>query len=162
MPKPPGSADLTGLAQTEAQLAQGNQALETQFLQPSLTGVLPAAYEQQVQNATQDATTTIKAKYASLGLSGSTMEAQEIQALNERATALRGTLAQQLAQTGVAIGGQAIQTLGLQGNIYNDLMQATIQQDNALASAIGNFAGQIGRGAAQGQVQKTGQLINVG
>lgn len=161
MPGPPGSDKLSQLAQQESNVAARDLSLEKQFLDPSLTGKLPAQYETTVQQGVNDAITATKAKYANLGLGGSTMEQQEIDRITSQGVVLRGQIAQQLATTGVAMGGQAATAMGLEGRIYDTLMNATIQQDAALQAAIGNFAGQIGRGAAQGQVGRTGQLINV-
>ena len=128
-------------AQAQAMSAQ-NQALEQRLLDPLATGQLPAAQQAQVDQALQDSITSIKSKYAGMGMSGSTVEQDDINAAQQKALVLSGTLAEQMAQTGLSAGSQAATALQISGTIYEQLMQQQIQQDTALQQAIAAFAGQ--------------------
>jgi hypothetical protein len=86
---------------------------------------------------------TIKSKYASMGLGNSTMVADQQGYLDLQAESLRGQLAQQLAQTGMTLLSNATADLGMESQIYSELMQAQIQQDTALSSSISGFASSL-------------------
>jgi len=117
-----------------------------QLIASETTGVLPPGQEQMVQNAINDAKTQIRAKYANLGLSGSTMETQELNAVDERAVAERAQLAAQATQTG-------LNAAGLQDQIFNAIAGLTLQQDQGLQQALANFAGSAALGAAARGIQ---------
>lgn len=132
--------------QAAANAAANASALNSeaqQFLQPSLTGQLPPQLEAQVQNALKDAISTTQARYATLGLSNSTMVSDQIAYLQSQAEAMRGTLAQQLATTGTQLISQATSDLSMESNIYSSLMNAQISQDNALSTSVAQFAGSL-------------------
>ncbi len=146
--KVPGSQDLKALAQQEATLASGQQAYGQQLQQPLLTGVLPPGQQQAVTNALNDAIATIKGRYGSLGLSGSSMEAEAIANAKNRSVEAAGQIEQQMAQTGTQAISSATANLGLEEQIYNTLLNATIQQDQALGNSISRFASAVGLGTA--------------
>lgn len=147
---PPGSDALNTLAQQESAFGAQQNATGQTLTQPLVTGQLPPGQEQSVQNAINDAISTTKARYASLGLTGSTMEADAISNIQNQATGVRATIEEQMAQTGLSASSQASGAFGLQGTIYSQLMQAQIAQDTALQSAIAQFASAaaIGTGLA--------------
>lgn len=151
--KVPGSENLTSLAQQEASLAQQQQQLGAALESPLVTGVLPPGQQQAVTNALNDAIATIKGRYASLGLSGSTMEADAIANAQNRSVEVAGQLEQQMAQTGAQAVSSATSALGLESQIYDTLLNATIQQDAQLGNAISNFASSVGLGTAIGQAR---------
>ena len=174
------AAALTGPGSTEALLtSQANSLI------PSVsTGNLPPGAQTLVNNALNDATNSIKSKYAQLGLTGSTMEAQELASANAQAQAQSFQYAQQLTNTGLSEASAAtsdinsaaaIQTniinaglsasglsateLGTSATIYNDILQSQVAQDTALQQALANFASAsaIGIGlAASGKSDTTG------
>ena len=144
--KLPNQDKLDALAQQAEAMSAQNSDLSKRLLDPLATGKLPAPQEAQVQQALQDSITAIKSKYASLGMSGSTVEQDDIQAANQKALVLSGTLAEQMAQTGLSAGSQAASSLQISGTIYETIMQQQIQQDNALQQAIAAFAGQSADG----------------
>ena len=155
------AAALTGPGSTEALLtSQANSLI------PSVsTGNLPPGAQTLVNNALNDATNSIKSKYAQLGLTGSTMESQELASANAQAQAQSFQYAQQLTNTGLSEASAAtsdinsaaaIQTniinaglsasglsateLGMSATIYNDILTQQVAQDTALQQALANFA----------------------
>lgn len=84
------------------------------------------------QIALNDAITSIKSSYANSGLSGSTMEAQEIQAATERAIATSSQ--------------QGLQELGLSNDLYSSILGYEQKNDQQLSDAISNLMSSIGYG----------------
>jgi hypothetical protein len=82
--------------------------------------------------AFQDAETTIRASYANMGLSGSTMEAQDIEAARQRAISASVT--------------EGMQQLGMSQSLYSAILGYQQQQDSDLSNAIANLMGSIGYG----------------
>jgi hypothetical protein len=146
----PQQGNLQNIAGEAGTQGQANQAYANQLESPLTTGVLPGGAEQSVTNATNDAITSIKSRYAQMGLSGSTQELDAINAAKDHATAMRFSIAQEMAQTGLSAGQQAVSDLGLQDQVYGQLMQAQISQDTALQNAIARFTGAVGGGLAGG------------
>jgi hypothetical protein len=146
----PGSENLTNLANQEGKLAQAQRQFGTAAEQPLLTGQLPPGQQQAVTNALNDAIATIKGRYASLGLSGSSMEAQAIADAQNRSTEVAGQLEQQMATTGANAISAAANLFGAENTIYSALMQAQVAQDEQLGNAISNFASAVGGGTALG------------
>lgn len=144
----PDQAALSSIAGTESQLAQQQQAFGQAAEQPLLTGQLPPDQEAVVQRALQDAIATTRARYAAMGATGSQAEADQIAYLQQNATAIRGQLEQQMAQTGANAISAAASALGAQAGIFETLMNAQITQDTALRNAIAGFAGQSAIAAA--------------
>lgn len=136
----PGEAQVksaaSGLTATAAgQAAQGAQ-LE-QFLQ---SGTLPPGLSAGVRSATESAKAAIRSGYAQRGESGSSAEAQDLQAAEERALTASQTVALQLLQQGSSMVGQAVNTEGLAAQLYQEIMRDALTRDQELGSAIGNFA----------------------
>ena len=102
---------------------------------PSVTtGNLPPGAEMRVNNAVQDQIQSIKSKYAQLGMTGSTPEAQEIAQAQARGQAMAFEIADQLTQTG-------IKEAGLSANIYEAIQKTQLAQDSSLQGALAGFAG---------------------
>jgi hypothetical protein len=146
----PNQGALTGVAGQAANAAGSANAYAGTLESPLTTGVLPAGAQAQVTQALNDSITSIKSKYASLGLTGSTAEQAAISEAQSQSQQMTFTIAQQMAQTGIQAGNQATADLGLEGTIYNDLTTAQISQDTALQNAIASFTGAIGGGVGRG------------
>lgn len=146
-PKIPYEGNLQALANPSAGgTAAGGLASS---LIPSVqTGNLPPGASTAVSNATQDSITSIKAKYAQMGLSGSTMEAQDIASAQARGQSMAFDLANQLTQTGLTAAGVSQQDLANQQNIYALLMNAQLQNDQQLSDALASFASASALGSA--------------
>lgn len=148
--KVPQESTLTTAATNAGNVATTDIAKATELIEPLTTGKLPADAEQSVQNALNDSQASIRSKYAQLGLTGSTMELEALNAAKNQAEANRFTIAKDMATTGVTIGNQALTAMNLQDSIYTSLMNAQISQDTALQTAISKVTGSIGQGAALG------------
>lgn len=114
------------------------------LIDPLISGNLPAGAEAQVQQALKAATNTTKARYASLGQTGSTMEGDALADLQNRTTAMRFQIAEEMAKTGMQASQLSLQAMGLEGQMWTQLMQAQMKQDDKATSAIGSFAKAIG------------------
>ena len=123
------------------------------------SGNLPPGAEQWIKNMTTAQDTATKGRYASLGLSGSTMEGDALSNVQNQATAQRFQIAQQMGQQLIQAGGQAVQqaiqelgiqerAFGDQANAYGTMMKAQMQQDQNTANMIGNFATAMGKAIA--------------
>ena len=121
------------------------------LLQPSLTGTLPPGQEAMVQSAVKDAINVERAKYAKLGLSGSTMESDAIANIQDHIPAIRNQIAENLARTGLALLNTSATELNLQQQVFTTLLNAQVAQDVALGTALSRFAAasMIGPGAAR-------------
>jgi hypothetical protein len=144
----PQSQQQQQLAQQEQQLAQQQQQIGTELQQPLLTGQLPPGQQEVVAKALQDAISTIKGRYASLGLTGSTMEADAIANAQNQSTVAAAGIEQTMAQTGTQAVSNATQALQLEAQVYNTIMNAQIQQDQQLGNAISGFANAAALGTA--------------
>jgi hypothetical protein len=107
------------------------------------TGQLPPGAAQQVSQFLNDKIAGIQSKYAGMGLSGSTMEQQDIASAQAQAAAMTFSLAQQATQTG-------LQAAGLQDQIYSQLANIQLSQDQSLQNALASFASAAGGGGAGG------------
>jgi hypothetical protein len=115
---------------------------------PMVSGKLLPGQEQMVQNAIKQATDTSKARFASLGQTGSTMEGDTLANIQNQATAMRAQIAQSDAQIGLQATQESIQALGLESGIYGKMMEAQMKQDSDMSSSISSFASSIGKFAA--------------
>jgi hypothetical protein len=95
------------------------QSLDTrsQLLAPLTTGKLPDAAEQSVVNATNDAKAALRQRYANMGLSGSTQEADALANLDQQATAQRFSIAQNMAQTAMTASNQALAAISSEAGL---------------------------------------------
>lgn len=111
------------------------------------TGQLPSGANDVVNQIVQKQTADTKAKYASLGQTGSTMEQSALNDINTNKGALTFQIAQQMAQTGLQATSQSIQALSVAGNadtaqagIYESLMKAGMTNNSNMMSSISSFA----------------------
>jgi hypothetical protein len=128
----PGESNISNLAGSLA--AQG-----TQLSNYINTGTLPPGVQSALNQATQDAITATKAKYAGLGLSGSTMEQQEINTINQNSITQGASIATGLLQSGSSMSGLA-------GDLYNALVGTNTSLNNSTMSAIANLASALSGG----------------
>jgi hypothetical protein len=114
------------------QLSGQSLALEA----PLLGGTLPAGAQAAIDNYTKSAEAQVRSTYASLGLSGSTMEADAINQVKQNAQAQTFNIANELFQQGQK--GTAMSS-----DLYNTILQTQLGEDKSLSDAIGNFAAQL-------------------
>jgi hypothetical protein len=159
----PQTQNIATQAQSNANsIIQQGQGL----IQPISTGVLPSGWSSQVSTALNDAITSTKSKFAAMGMSGSTMENSEIANLQQQSQIQSAQLAQNLANTGLQElqSGNQYTTTGLnaltaQGNLstsaaslYQQLLNSSLQQDQALQNSITNFASAAAGGGSNAAV----------
>ena len=151
----PFENNLTGIVGQIGQVgagAAGEQAglynTGSALISPLLTGQLPQGAQDVINQIVQKQTADTKAKYASLGQTGSTMEQSALNDINTNKGALTFQIAQQMASTGLSATSQSLQALGIElsannaeANIYNNLMNASMKNDANMMSSIGSFAG---------------------
>jgi len=139
----PGEAQTRNAANSLAATA-GAQANKGQQLESFVnTGTLPPGLSDGLKTATAAAEAQIRSGYANRGMSGSSAEQQDIAAAHERAHNAAAQIALQLLSQGSAMVGQAVNTEGLAAQIYQAISRDALAQDQALGSAIGNFAGAL-------------------
>lgn len=126
----PGLSSLKGIASRES--AQAG-ALESSLS----TGQLPAGYQAAMNQAKEAAKAQLRSKYATLGMSGSTSEAQDLSQVDVNAVAQSAQIASSLFQAGMS-----------ESNLSNELLMQILginqQQDAATGNAIANFAAAMG------------------
>lgn len=112
--------------------AEGALEDQAQLLASRGTAGLNGQLTPSASLAFNDAVTTIKSSYANMGLAGSTMEAQDIEAAKQRAVS--------------ASVAEGMQELGISQNLYAGILGYHQQEDSELSSAISNLMGQVGYG----------------
>lgn len=141
----PGEAGINrGAAGLEA-TARGQAALGTQLEGYLQSGKLPPGVEAGLRSATQAAHATIKSQHAARGTSGSSAEASEIQAANDRALAAGQQVAMQLLQQGSSMIGQGVNTEGLASQLYQSILANSLEKDRELGQSIGAFSSALAR-----------------
>lgn len=136
---PPGADQLQKLADSNQQLVN-NQLMPTALAnqQGNINGQALSAIDRRLQKSEAG----MREKYAAMGMTGSTMEQEDLAGLRANAQDQVFAEGQQMATTGL----QTAATLtGQDATIYNELMQAQVQQDEELSKAIAAFAGAAAR-----------------
>ena len=143
------SADSPATKQVQ-QMAQSANA-QGQKLESYLSnGTLPPGAQQYVDQQVAAQKASILSKYAAMGMSGSTAEAQELANVSTQAQSQMFQIASQLYQDGVS------QT-GASSNLYKLLMDQQNQDNTQMGNAISNFVSSLGGGGSGG-----GTTIKIG
>lgn len=121
-------------------------ALRTQqnAYQQMMSGQVPASVQQTLQRQAQAEIQQIKAKYAKLGMSGSTAESQDIAAAQARATA-------GLAQYQTQMMTAGAQGLGIPVAQIGKLSDQQLREDAAFNDALAKFVAALAGGPPQQQ-----------
>lgn len=138
-------------AQTMKQL--GNQAASAQstatMLQAPLTsGVLPPGAQAAVNQFQQGARASEISSYAKVGMSGSTGEADALQAVNQRTQAMKFGIANELF-------GQAKDYAGMASQDYANLLKFQMQQDQDFSNALSKFVSALAGGRSTSSTTTT-------
>lgn len=139
----------------QADVASGQLGAEAQTLiNPEITGQLPPGAQAEVQQYIQQQNAAVKSRYASLGQTGSTMETDALNQVQQQGLAQTFQIAQQMAQQGIQLSGQSLQALnitqqayGADAGIYENLMKAQMTQNQSILTSIGSFAAALGKAA---------------
>jgi hypothetical protein len=113
------------------------------FINAGTTGQLPQGLSEGIMQGYEAAKAAIRNKYAGLGLSGSTMEMQELNNLEQRLATQKFDASMNLANTGFQAAGVADAT-------YRALLQNEMNNDIQLMEAIARLSGAGGYSAAAG------------
>ena len=121
-------------------------ALRTQqnYYQNMAQGNVPASVQQTLQLQAKNEIQKIKAKYAQLGMSGSTAEQQDIAAAQARATAGLAQYQTQMMTTGA-------QGLGIPVGQIGKLSEQQLRDDAAFNDALAKFVAALAGGPPQQQ-----------
>lgn len=136
---PPGADALKAQADKNQQLVD-NQIMPTALAnqQGNINGQALSAIDRRLQQSEAG----MREKYAAMGMSGSTMEQEDLAGLRSNAQDQVFAEGQQMATTGLQT---AAALTGQDTGIYEALMQAQVQQDEELSKAIAAFAGAASR-----------------
>ena len=115
-----------------------------QEVQAAQAGQLPPGMEQQFDQQLAAQIAAIQANYAAKGLSGSSMEQQDIAAAQNQIQAQK----QQELQTYLQ---QGLNTLGTAGSDYAAIGELQMKQNQDMATQIQNFLKAMGGGSSGGQ-----------
>jgi hypothetical protein len=137
----PGSAPVTQAAQTAAQTAGGLTSQSNQNLSYANTGALPAGVNESINNAANAAKTQVKSSFAGMGIPpGSSMEREQLAAVDANAGAQRVAAANQLTTLGIQEAQAATGQQQIASNQDIALMNAQIQQEKDLEDALAGFS----------------------
>lgn len=129
----------TASEKTLSSIANQQQAQSQQFANYLTSGTLPPGLQAKVDQATKAAEASIKSKYASMGMSGSSAEAQDLANANMNAVAVGADMATQLLNASFNQSGTAV-------GIYKQLMGQETTNDANLSNAIVNFFSMLAGG----------------
>ena len=138
----PGESNISNLAGSLA--AQGTTL--SNYLN---TGTLPTGVQAGLNQATQSAIAATKGQYASMGLSGSTMEQQAINEIQQNAITQTGSIEQGLLSTGANLSGMA-------GQLYNSLVSTNTALNTQTMQALGNLASALGSSTGRTTIVNSG------
>jgi len=100
------------------------------------SGVLPPGLQAQIDAAREAADASARQQYANMGIEGSSSLGQQLGGIDISSAGQSAQIAENLLQQGISEGQ-------LGASLYGQLMNASMQQDAALSSSIGNFAGAL-------------------
>jgi len=153
----PGVNDLKEFLNTNDGLGDlaadaGDQAkLLTRGANEAMEGRLPGGATLSIDAALRSAQAAIRSRYASLGLSGSTMEGQDLVDAERRALASTFQIGQQMAQTGLnaaaqqgaIVSGALANDRNINLNLYRQIMEAETKQGTEMGDALADFVKQL-------------------
>jgi hypothetical protein len=113
-----------------------------------------------VSQGLQSAQAAIKSKYAAMGLSGSTMETQDLNAAQTNASSQAFQMANTLTQTGLTEAGVSQSDLGGASTIYQAIMNEQLSADEALQKALAQFASAAAFGSGASGTSNAGSLLS--
>ena len=131
---PPQNKELSRLAGQDAANAQTYGNLASTAINGQLPGPAMAALNQ----AKQAAQAQVRAKYAGMGLSGSSAEAQDLANVEQSSVAQQFQIGQQMAQTGLS---ELNTSQSQEGSLYEALLKEGTAQGTQLGDILAKFAG---------------------
>ena len=132
----PGEKSLQAAAGAASQTGQA-------FGSYMFSGTLPPGLQSLVDSKTNAAKAAVTSSYAKLGLSGSTMEAQALQQVEQSSAAQAGQFAMQLGQMGIDYTRLSAQEL-------DSILTAQQNQQSDFSKALASFAGGLAGSTIKG------------
>lgn len=129
---PQGQNQIKQIASQEN--AQGQQLAG--YLQ---SGKLPPGLQTNINQQSNAAKAAIRSRYASMGMSGSSSEQQDLANVDAQAQARSAEIAMQLLTTG-------INETGMAAGLYTQMMNDSLQKDAGLSKSISDFAAAMAGG----------------
>lgn len=129
---PPEAAALK--KQAEMLASRGNELTSYLF-----SGQLPPGAKSSLDKATASAKAAIKSQFANLGISGSTMEVDALNQVDQNAASMMFNITNDMLRTG-------LQATGLSSQLYQALLGSETARDKDLQDSIANFALAAGGG----------------
>ncbi|MGH7091680.1 MAG: hypothetical protein ACREFQ_22550 [Stellaceae bacterium] len=128
--------DISQLPQAQSlETSAGNLAAQGNNLMGYMqSGTLPPGAAEAVNSATDAAKAQIRSNYANLGMSGSTMEDQALNMVDQNAAAQTFSIANQLMSEGANFTNMSNQ-------LYTQILNDTLAQDTAFQQALASFSG---------------------
>lgn len=122
--------------------AQNMTAQGQQLASYLATGTLPPGVQASINAAHEAAIASVRSQHAARGTSGSSMEAQDLQRINEAVVSQGASIATSLLQAGINEQQMA-------NGIYANLMNTQLQQDQQMSNAIAGFSNALASGYAR-------------
>ena len=133
-----GNNSVPGLSAVQGVAGQ-DAALADQALSGLKTGQVPPGAQSVLDSLTSSMKTKVRSQYANLGLSGSTMEAQDLAKVDQEVAGQKWGIINSLVGTGTA-------ALSAEGTLDQASMNAQVQQDQEMQKAIASFAAALAGG----------------
>ena len=124
------------------QQATGAASTATMLQAPLTSGVLPPGAQAAVNQFKSGARASEISAYAKAGMSGSTGEADAMQAINQQASAMQFSIADNLFKQAAGYSGMA-------SDDYNNLLKDQMQQDQDFSNALSRFVSALAGGTGK-------------
>jgi len=134
MGEPAEVKQLKALEAQQAGLANKDTALAT----AEQEGILPAGGQRLIEEKLRANEAAIRTKYAQMGMSGSSAEAQDLQGARDQALAEQFSVGQQLAATGLSAAQAAT---GQESSLLSAILAQEMSQGDELGNILADFAG---------------------
>jgi hypothetical protein len=138
----------TGAAGLTTQAANLN-TLGGESLSALQTGQIPPGAQAAIDQATSAAKAAIRSNYANLGETGSTMEAGALAQVDQAAATQTWNVIQGLTQTGLQEIQGGAQETNFANQIYTNILNETLQQDQNMQNALARFAAALAGGTSK-------------
>jgi hypothetical protein len=145
----PGLSNLQNSARSQQALAGQLTAPGIQEANALLTGQLPAGAQAAIDQSAEAAKAATASRFASLGIPGSSMEAQAIGAIDQQAAAQKFADLSQVSQQGLNQIRTAQGFTNEADLLNNNIMNTQLQQDLLTQQAIANLAASLAGGGVR-------------
>lgn len=139
----PGQQQISTAAADIGSQAAGLSTQGQQLASYLQSGTLPPGVQNSLNVAGEQAKASVRSQYAARGMTGSSAEAEDLAAVDQTVAQQGTQIATNLLQQGISEQQGGINALGLSADLYQQILNTALQRDQALGSAIGNFASSL-------------------